>query len=171
MGNTICGEAVGGANTSSITTTNMPSHNHSIPALSMSGVNANHTHNWGPQTTAGESGHVHTNPWTNGTTVDHAHSLLAGPLLSPGTNGLVIGEIYPTAFDTYGQTGDHQHSINNTGSATSSHTHTVPVGPTDTESADHSHLTNASTTGSSGSGTDFDTVPKYLPCFYIMRIK
>lgn len=113
---------IGGSSTTTLVAGNLPSHTHSIPALS------------GTAASAGA----------------HTHGLYDGIALwvSSVTNyGFTSGSGYSN-FDTLNQTAA-------TGSA-GAHTHTV--------------TTNASNTGSTGSGTSFTNLPSYTTAYIYKRI-
>ena len=128
-GDTYAAGSTGGAATVTLTTSNLPSHTHSIPALSGSAASANiaHTHGVGA-----------------GNKFVYAPSSTSNTKFVGGGDGRVA----PASMDNF--------SFGTaTGSAGGSHTHSV--------------TTNASTTGSNGSGTAVDKMPPYLAVYVWKR--
>ena len=128
-GTTYSAGTTGGAATVMLTTSNLPSHTHSIPALSGSAASTNiaHTHGVG-----------------SGNKFVYAPSSTSNTKIIGGGDGRVT----LTSMDNFS-------SSTATGSAGGSHTHSV--------------TTNASTTGSNGSGTAVDKMPPYLAVYVWKR--
>jgi hypothetical protein len=139
QGSTASG-TTGGANTKTLTTTELPSHTHSI----------NHDH--GAFDTASGGAHTHTI-----TDPGHFHSI--GPLFRDSglgdNNTPPRGSNSPIQGFTNTDSKTTGISINSTNSA---HVHSIDV-PNFT-----------GTSGSTGSGTAFDIRPKYFNVVYVMRV-
>lgn len=176
-GSTYAVGATGGATTVTLTTTNLPSHTHSVSAsgttstvdishthsVSASGttstVDINHTHNG---TTGTESAnHVHSfSAQTGGQSNGHTHNLSTNPG-SPGTMYVQGTSGYaPQAGFTGGTpavqlspttsdvSADHTHSVSgNTGGISANHTHSFTSGAMNSNNT-HNHTVTV--TGTSG---------------------
>ena len=152
------------------------SHTHGISITTSS--DNNHTHSATGLSIGGEGAHTHTIPRVYGTNGSGSNSgisdnkIYAGPSLTTSAG----------SSHTHGITGNtasapaHSHSVSGTSASGSSHTHGI-TGNTASVPA-HSHSVSGNT-GSIGSGTaattsvpsDTENRPKYLSCFYIMKIK
>jgi microcystin-dependent protein len=188
MGSTVSGNTggtAGGSNSVTLTTGNLPAHNHTLSVLTIGEAGA-HGH-----TVTGTvvSGGAHTHPVTG--TVDssgthahgvtdpgHAHGYAAtsGELDNPyNINGVRFG-IYDAR--TTGRSGTgisiandgaHDHNFSS-GSATSAgaHGHTFSSGSAANVSA-HTHSISGGTIGNTGSGAAFDNRPSYYALIYIRK--
>ena len=139
-GSTYAVDATGGASTVTLSTSNLPAHTHSSGTLG------------GSTNSAGS----HTHSGTTNTTGSHTHTQNMGRNDGP-SSGSTNYSAYDVGVSINGyQTdaaGDHSHTLNvNSGGA---HTHTVDV--------------NSGSTGSAGSGTAFNIIPKYYALAYIMK--
>lgn len=149
--------SMGGTNSKTITTSNLPSHTHSInhTHANTSYVSSDHSHSGttGPENRR----HVHT---PNGFGYFVAQNLGAGQPnalnVSAGT-GATVGNANSTAVDqdAYGAAIDHGHPFT-TGGISANHTHTVPgfAGPS----------------GSVGSDVPLDTTPAFVAVNFMMRV-
>ena len=143
---------IGGVSSISLTTSNLPSHTHSIPALTGSAASA--------------GAHQHSIPVLTGTAESagsHTHALrYADDAGNLNVWGIVWKVSTTTSFGTTSATansGAHTHNIKTNASTTGSngaHTHNI--------------TTVANTTGSSGSGTSFTNLSPYITVYMYKRI-
>jgi hypothetical protein len=150
----------GGSHTKTITTSNIPQHNH--PASSASAAVHSHT-----DTITNSGYHIHNSASTN--TENHWHGNNNGTFLMVyAVNGAWYsvspyarqpGGYHLAAYTSQG--GGHNHPTVTVDSV--SHYHNVSVG----SAGNHSHT--AGTTDSTGSGTAFDVRPEYYVLAYIMK--
>jgi len=159
----------GGSATSTLTSSELPAHTHSLSASgTTSGQSAGHTHTFSGTTgnmsanashthTATDSGHDHIYPTQNqGQTDSHFNDVCASSSFSGTKNGT------PTS-----DTGFAQVTLSST---SVEHTHTYS-GTTSAVSGDHTHtVTVTGTSGSTGSGAAFTNLPPYYALAYIMRL-
>jgi microcystin-dependent protein len=159
----------GGSATSTLTSSELPAHTHSLSASgTTSGQSAGHTHTFSGTTgnmsanashthTATDSGHNHIYPTQNqGQTDSHLNDVCASSSFSGTKNGT------PTS-----DTGFAQVTLSST---SVEHTHTYS-GTTSAVSGDHTHtVTVTGTSGSTGSGAAFTNLPPYYALAYIMRL-
>jgi microcystin-dependent protein len=159
----------GGSATSTLTSSELPAHTHSLSASgTTSGQSAGHTHTFSGTTgnmsanashthTATDSGHDHIYPTQNqGSTDSHLNDVCASSSFSGTKNGT------PTS-----DTGFAQVTLSST---SVEHTHTYS-GTTSAVSGDHTHtVTVTGTSGSTGSGAAFTNLPPYYALAYIMRL-
>ena len=130
-----------GGGTATLTEANMPAHTHSSGTLG------------GSTNSAGS----HTHTGTTNTTGAHTHTQNMGNSNVP-TGGATAWSAFNVGVENNGyqtdSAGNHSHTLNvNSGGA---HTHTVDV--------------NSGNTGSKGSGTAFNIIPKYYALAYIMKL-
>ena len=153
-GDTYAVNDTGGADSVSLSTAQIPSHNHSFSAT----TNTTGSHSHSASTDAAGS-HTH----TGGTNSAGAHTHdAAGPEAQAATGTGVFGAGTGNAR-TVGSNGAHAHSLSI--NAAGSHSHSVSV----TSAGDHSH-TVSGTTGTSGSGNAHENRPPYYALAYIMRV-
>ena len=149
----------GGSSTTTLSTSNLPSHNHSIPALSGTAT----------QTGSGYSIGYTSTSRTTSTNGNHSHYVYA-PSSSTGGNiwnntswatPTSSGQITSNPIATTNTAGNHTHTVTDTYansiSGVASHSHTV--------------TTTASTTGSTGSGTAFSNLQPYITVYMYKRTK
>lgn len=191
MGNATAG-STGGANNITLTTANLPAHNHSINhdhAAFTSAAGSAHSHGAGSLANAPSSV---TGTANSGVNLAHSHPITdpfhSHTIVTFGTaGGIVFGGGNPLPNNTSGgamlsttgsQTGIT--STNNSGSLDHSHTLSgtaaaqIISGTTGSESA-HTHSIDVpsftGTSGIAGSDTAFENRPAYITAEYIMRIK
>ncbi len=149
----------GGSVSTSLTVANLPSHTHSIPALSGTAASAGaHTHSIpalsGSTNTAGSHNH---DSWTSlnaDTTLEHGMSGIS----SAGYVWIAAGGKGKKIWTTE-SAGSHSHTVTTTASTTGSngaHTHNV--------------TTTANTSGSTGSGTSFTNLQPYITVYMYKRV-
>ena len=153
----------GGSSTTTLTTSNLPSHNHSIPSLSgtAAATGSGYKIGYGSSTRS-------VSAWSG----SHSHGL-------GGSNGYVLYNIvygngnYALLATTggngwWGKTPTDATTIKVSGQTTSDYYANSISGI-----ANHSHsvTTNASTTGSTGSGTSFTNLPPYITVYMYKRVK
>ncbi|MFR8269377.1 MAG: InlB B-repeat-containing protein, partial [Oscillospiraceae bacterium] len=156
----------GGSSTSTLAVMNMPSHTHSIPALS--------------GTAASAGTHTHSIPSLSGTTASagtHTHSLATWVFNGYNQSGGInkYGMKYQKTGKQEIRTGvnsalENSWGINNAGA----HTHTITTNASTSGSNGahtHSVAINASTTGTSGSGTSFTNLQPYITVYMYKRVK
>lgn len=150
-------DTTGGTETVSLSTVNMPSHNHSA-SLSLSGLSTNstgsHTHSI--------TGSTNT---SNVTIPPHTHSIAFSESVGSGTinSNMLMGDY------RYNKSSTLQSGTSN--SASSSHSHTISVSAA--SSGSHAHTISGSgsvTIGSTGSGTAHNNMPPYYVLCYIMKL-
>lgn len=138
----------GGANTVTLTTSNIPSHTHSISGSgTTSGQSNDHTHSG--TTAATNVDHTHNGSGTTGNqSNDHVHGG------SGTTSAIDINHTHNGSGTTGGFSNDHTHS-GATGSENQNHTHTFSAN-TGGQSANHVHGVSG-TTGGGGAHTHTTT--------------
>lgn len=155
----------GGAKNVTLTVSNLPAHDHSVP---------NHTHTGSGTVTissaTGSHDHGLSGTFTSASNGDHAH-LYTDTTHDAGTNFTRTGTSSGATQNTTGTikttttAGAHTHTVTlsgNTGAATDNHSHTGTVNLTFNSSG-------ATTTGSSGSGSAVTTMSPYLTLNHIIR--
>lgn len=161
-----------GTKTVTLTTANMPSHNHAATNLSLSSLVAQ---NGGTPTTGGDHGHTLTG--TVGGTGGHGHGVSIGSRVvsittdnSPpfergtGTNISRVNSVTATTNSATGTTtslfgetdGGHSHTFSGTAANSGGHTHTISG-------------TISGNVDNTGSGTAFSVVNPYITLNYIIR--
>jgi len=151
----------GGSSTTTLSTTNLPSHTHSIPALS--------------GTAASAGAHTHSIPSLSGTT---STKQLTGSFGSGDGSGIFWPSITSGVFSNggtasndyygWGEAEDRRGTIY----FDASHNHTITTNASTSGSNGahtHSVTINASTTGASGSGTSFTNLQPYITVYMYRR--
>lgn len=162
-------EATGGAETVTLTTTELPSHTHSMSTHTHS--ISSHTHSL-PSHTHSMSTHTHSYSGTTASSGAHTHNLgydfdgaSGSARYTPHSTG-VSGAGYTTA--TTGEAGAHTHTYSGTTGSGGS----TATGSTSGTSGSTS-LTTASggstATGSTGSGSSFSILQPYIVCYMWKR--
>ena len=173
-GTTTKAEVTGGSDTVTLTTDNLPSHNHSFtPAGSVASTfkgtavnsgtqSANHTHTFSG-TTVGSGGHSHTVGFQDDKRIVNGHMQFAINL-SGGTHSVV-----PSGIST-GNTssvGNHTHTYSGTTAANNvSHYHSVTAAGTVTST----FTGTTGNTGATGGGKSFSVQNSYITVFMYKRI-
>lgn len=185
--------ATGGAETVTIASGNLPTHQHTIShghantiAATTGGQSVDHSHgitidtnNFSTGTVSSDHSHSGT---TSGVSGGHQHNIPRGLIATAGTNRAVVstaanqGSIFVD-----GQTSDHSHTIT-TGGISANHSHTANHGHTGSSggvSAGHTHSVTVTggvtdnTTSSSGDGgfanTALATMNPFLALNYIIK--
>jgi hypothetical protein len=187
--------STGGQDSVTLLTVNLPSHNHSVPTITVTSGNndVSHAH-------SGTTGYIsanHTHAFTsNGASTSHTHTgtvsvddrdHVHGGVPKRAVHGIHSGgALDMTRFDagtvnTRGRNTGHHHTFTSsgfsnshvhggrTGTVSANHTHNFTTG---TQSANHKHTITIPTrnTGNTGSGTSFDNRPKYYALAYIMKL-
>ena len=146
----------GGSATTTLVTGNLPSHSHSIPALS--------------GTAASAGAHTHTIPALTGTAASagsHTHAWKGYMAVALSSSSSYVGALFGN---------DNAQTYINQGKgpqAAGAHTHTVTtVANTSGSNGAHTHAvtTTANTTGSVGSGTSFTNLQPYITVYRYKRI-
>jgi microcystin-dependent protein len=154
----------GGANTITLTSSEIPGHTHTFSTTADS--NGAHTHTFSA-TTGSDGAHTHTFSATTNTVGDHDHTydryLNGGPFsgISPGSFATRPFARPPTSLN-----GSHSHSVSGTTASNGAHTHSVS-GTTASDGA-HTH-TVSGTTASTGGGSAHENRPPYYALAYIMK--
>ena len=165
----------GGSSTTTLSTSNLPSHNHSIPSLSGTAAATGSGYSIGytsaSRTTSTNGNHTH-NAWTAGISpgLNKSNVWYFNFYLRDFWNSIVVhtNASDSRSYDSYGLGYISTEANGN-------HTHTVPDYYANSISgiANHSHsvTTKASTTGSTGSGTSFTNLPPYITVYMYKRVK
>ena len=144
----------GGRSTTTLATSNLPTHTHSIPSLSGTTDSAGfHTHSIPSLTGSTNSAGNHTHKYP-------AHWMGNGPNTIKSTGVVYRDSGTTTASPTLvvDYAGEHTHEVTteeSTSGSNGSHTHTV--------------TTTASTSGSTGSGTSFTNLQPYITVYMYKR--
>ena len=147
-------EKTGGSKTKTLASGNLPSHTHSIPALSGSAASA--------------GAHTHTVSGTAASAGSHTHSVSTNAQFTVG-NGQGSGASgIPAGVSGWG---DHwnAHWYNISVNSGGAHTHTVSGTAASAGAHTHTVSTNASTTGATGSGSAFSTMDPYIVVYMWKR--
>lgn len=160
----------GGAKTVTLTTSNMPEHNHSASTLTLSGLVAQ---NGGTPTTGGDHGHTYSGTTTG--TGEHSHLgttsptvtnvVATGVAFSTGTGSNVTrirdvdvtsGTILTSSPASGVGAGAHSHGFSGTAVSAGGHTHTIGG-------------TISGNVSSAGSGTAFSVLNPFITMNHIIR--
>lgn len=155
----------GGAASNTLTTSQLPSHTHSLSASgTTSGQSAGHTHTFSGTTQGQSQSHSHTASVSD---PGHTHTESAVGNFD-GSQTLANGSI-PIGGNR--QTSSSTTGIGVTiGNASQDHTHTYS-GTTSAVSGDHTHtVTVTGTSGATGSGSSIENRPPYYALAYIMKL-
>jgi microcystin-dependent protein len=172
------GSRAGGNNSLSLSTANLPAHNHSLNITSLSGLTLDnagaHTHAVNGSAAEGGS-HSHTYSSTTDSKGGHTHSYdtkNSEPVY--GTKDNAGACWVGTKSANTSSAGAHTHTVSGTTSTASTHTHNLSG--TASEAGSHTHTINSSnatisgSVGSAGSGTAFDNRPSYYALVYIIKM-
>ena len=138
----------GGAETHTLATTNLPSHDHGAGTYAVGG----HTHDLGNHTHSGTTGNQSAN---------HAHDMNdvynQGGLYTSGPNG--------------GGSGNTINNVNTRATANNNadHTHSFTTGGPSTNTSGSTTPTFSGTSGATGGGTAVNHLPPYLLCHVIIK--
>ena len=128
----------GGSSTYTLTTSNLPSHNHSVSAFNSGNNSVNHTHS------------IPSLSGSTNSTGSHSHYLSHGGYPGSGNFGWSLAEnIRIGGTETTQATGAHTHTISTKASTTG------------VQSANHNHNIPAHNTNNTGSGTAFSILNPY----------
>jgi len=144
-------DSTGGASSVTLSSSQIPSHNHGDGSLSTNSTGG-HNHNFSD--TSNSDGY-HSHSGTTNTTGDHLH--YGRTSAESGTQAYGLGSDY--------QNGAHSHSLDINGAG--SHTHYVSG--TTSSNGIHSH-TISGDTGSTGGGNSHENRPPFYALAYIMKL-
>ena len=154
--------ATGGADSVTLSTSQIPSHSHSFSATT--GGSGSHSHTYSGTTSLVSNDHTHNFSGTTSGVGDHTHSIPDGSGID-GAQALEAGSVTGTIQS--GAAGAHSHTFSGTtGGASANHTHTFSG--TTSGIGDHTHSVSG-TTGTTGSGTSHENRPPYYALAYIMK--
>ncbi len=164
-------EQIGGANTATLTTDNLPSHSHSFtPAGSVASTFKGTAVTSGTQS----ANHTHTFSGTTSTTGSHSHGMgisMQWPAVGSGESFYGWGTGYGIFINqklTTDASGNHSHTYSGTTSANSAnHTHSVTAAGTVTST----FTGTASNTGATGGGKSFSVQDAYITVYMYKRTK
>jgi microcystin-dependent protein len=113
-GSTYAVGATGGANTVTLTTSQIPSHSHDISSVGVTNTVGAHTHAYT------DPGHFHTSTWSNINDFNQGSATPPGAEAFPddNTGTFTVNTDTKTTGITIQTAGDHAHSLNITSSAT-----------------------------------------------------
>jgi len=154
--------ATGGADSVTLSTSQIPSHSHSFSATT--GGSGSHSHTYSGTTGSASNDHTHSFSGTTSTIGDHTHSIPDGSGID-GASALEAGAVIGTVQS--GAAGAHSHTFSGTTSGISS-THTHIFSGTTSGVGDHTHSVSG-TTGTTGSGASHENRPPYYALAYIMK--
>ena len=189
--------AEGGSTTTTLSTSNLPSHNHSIPALSGTAANSgsgytltyNTTGTNNASTGSQSANHTHSIPALSGSTNNtgaHAHNLIYNGSTLTGYGGIAeqdtgwnSGVFKGGSGLSMSSAGAHSHTVttnaSTTGSNSANHNHKYTnryvTGISGVASHSHTVTTTASTSGNTGSGAAFSVQDPYITVYMYKRIK
>ena len=155
--------ATGGADTVTLTTSNLPSHTHSISGSgTTSGQSNDHSHSG----TTGSENQNHTHGFSGGTSAANTHYHTGGDRFIIRTRydeEIGYGNLYVSGSES------HSHSFSGTtGGISNNHQHGFSTGGV---SANHTHTWSFSgTSGAAGSGTAVENRPPYYALAYIIKV-
>lgn len=145
--------ATGGAATTTISASNLPSHTHTYSSTS-GNASADHTHSFSATTGTESATHSHTDS-------GHTHTIASATTPgAPGVNNSTGGSTGVYITETGSGTA-------NLGTESATHTHSVS-GTSGGMSATHTHSVSG-TTDATGSGTAATTISPYYALAYIMK--
>lgn len=150
---------VGGAKSVTLTTSNMPAHDHAASNLSFSG-------------SASGGAHDHTVSGTVGTDGAHTHSGTASPSVVQDASATGVAFATGTSTNVTRLRDFSQTKTNLVVSIPSGGTHTHSFSGSASSSAGHTHTVTGSVSGSvgsAGSGTAFSVVGPYITLNHIIR--
>jgi microcystin-dependent protein len=170
-GSTYAVNATGGSATTTLSTANLPSHNHTQSASgSTDTVNLDHTHSVSGTTGTGGGSHTHTASVTDS---GHSHVYPGTSTNYNNTTGSQTNQAWrsPDTGTTSTQSATTGISVSNS-STNIDHTHSFSATSGNmSANTTHSHSFSLSgNTGSTGSGTAFDNLPPYYALAYIMKL-
>ena len=152
----------GGSATTTLAVGNLPSHTHSIPALSGTAAsNGAHTHTLSGTAATGGA-------WSFGTNfIGEESSEENGVYGFTGTTTASVGSgaQYNISSSSYTKKVTATSVVNHAG-----HTHTLSGTAASNGAHTHSVTTTASTTGSQGSGSSFTNMPPYVTVYVYKRV-
>ena len=172
-GSTYAVGATGGATTVTLSTTNLPSHTHSISATGTTGTESQgHTHSG--TTNATDINHTHYvagNTGAMSANNTHSHSYTNQNFSGSGGGGAAFSSLNTQFVDSTSTVDiNHVHYFAATSGymdQNNTHAHSFTTGNI---SANHTHnVTVTGTSGATGSGTAFSILPPYYALAYIMK--
>jgi len=156
--------ATGGSATNTLTTSELPSHTHSLSASgTTSSTNIDHTH-------SGTTGGMNSNASHTHSITDPGHAHIQGPYNArPVTGSAAIygtNDPTPDAGDQFTVSATTGITVNSTNI---DHTHSITTGSMNSNTT-HTHtVTVTGTSGATGSGAAFTNLPPYYALAYIMK--
>ncbi|GBR76031.1 phage tail fiber protein [Candidatus Termititenax persephonae] len=165
----------GGSNSTILTTDNLPSHNHSLTALTL-GNEAAHTHSVSADTDTKTHSHTFTGTNQTGEFGSNGMEVRGG---NDSAWGVKVSGVFSLSDNTTGAYAHNQGSsagnlINfsmtpsGTISGDGSHSHSFTA--TSGAGSGHTHSLSSSTISATGSGTSFDNRPSYYALIYIIKV-
>lgn len=149
--------ARGGASAVSLTVAQLPAHDHSLGANSVSHSHGTGSHSHGIGT------HSHSFSGSTGTSGFHSHSEEGSSAVAEMAQGGATYDVKTLRQNT-GGAGDHSHSVSGSVGSTSLSTGTASAGTTGTQSSNHTH-----DVGATGSGSGHENMPPFHAVNYMVR--